>query len=112
MHLRSQGQNNAVANKVYDVFLSKTIHARFAVVFRRWKEKNVKSKHGKVALRTALKVKSSKSKKSIKSTQQPGNTTTTIETSKKRKEDEVVAPPDSNNCAKRAKHCTDNGGSG
>ena len=105
-------QNNAVANKVYDVFLSKTIHARFAVVFRRWKEKNVKSKHGKVALRTALKVKSSKSKKSIKSTQQPGNTTTAIETSKKRKEDEVVAPPDSNNCAKRAKHCTDNGVSG
>ena len=37
--------NTDTCNKVYDVFLTKTIHARFAVVFRHWKEANVKTHH-------------------------------------------------------------------
>ena len=33
------------SDEVYDVFLQKTIHVRFAVIFRCWKETNAK-KHG------------------------------------------------------------------
>ncbi len=47
------------SEKVYLIFLSKAIHARFAVVLRRWKEKNIK-KHGQVAFRTGLKAQNGK----------------------------------------------------
>ena len=45
--------NTKTREEVYGVFLTKTIHARCAVVFCLWKEKHV-HKHG-VALRTKLK---------------------------------------------------------
>ena len=45
------------ASEAYDVFLRKTIHARFAVVFCLWKEANVE-KNGQVSFRTKLKAQS------------------------------------------------------
>lgn len=51
--------NVETMNDVYDMIVPKAIHARFAVVFRRWKEKNC-SKLGDVALRTKLKAGSKK----------------------------------------------------
>eukprot|EP00581_Thalassiosira_minuscula_P014406 CAMPEP_0183732574 /NCGR_PEP_ID=MMETSP0737-20130205/38732_1 /TAXON_ID=385413 /ORGANISM="Thalassiosira miniscula, Strain CCMP1093" /LENGTH=54 /DNA_ID=CAMNT_0025965605 /DNA_START=184 /DNA_END=345 /DNA_ORIENTATION=+ len=44
--------------KVFGIVVSKTIHSRFAVVFRHWKEANVK-KNGQIAFRTKLKAQSS-----------------------------------------------------
>ena len=58
------------ASEVYDMFLQKTIHTRFAVMFCIWKEANVK-KNGQVAFRTKLKaqsaVNSDKKKRNIES---------------------------------------------
>ena len=42
-----------ISEKVYDLFLRKAIHARLAVVFRPWRESNVK-KHSQAAFRTKL----------------------------------------------------------
>ena len=50
----SHTNNIKAMNNVYNMFVPKAIHARFAVVFRQWKEKNC-SKLGDVALRTKLK---------------------------------------------------------
>ena len=50
---------DTTVKKVYDTFLTKTIHARFAVVFRQWKECNVKI-HGQLALRVMLKAQGAK----------------------------------------------------
>ena len=44
----------AAVKNIYDLFLTKTIHARFSVVFRQWKEANVKI-HGQVGFRPKLK---------------------------------------------------------
>jgi len=71
-------------NKVYDVFLTKTIHARFAVVFRHWKEANVKS-HGQVSFRDGLKAKSGMKTETTTTTTTTSNvnkTTTTTTTTK------------------------------
>ena len=46
--------SKSIASEVYSVVLTKTVHARFAVVFRFWKEQHVK-KNGNVALRVKLK---------------------------------------------------------
>ena len=51
---KQQSMCTVIASDVYDVFLRKTIHARFAVVWRHWKEANIK-KNGQVAFRTKLK---------------------------------------------------------
>ncbi|KAL7527064.1 hypothetical protein ACHAWF_006565 [Thalassiosira exigua] len=52
---RKQGyKDQEVCTKVYNVLVRKTTHARFAVVFRNWKEKHIK-KNGKVDFRTKLK---------------------------------------------------------
>ena len=75
------------ATEVYDTILSKAIHARFAVVFRHWKEANVK-KHGQVAFRTGLKARSKKAKAEASATAPKKNST------KKRKvtDDDYVKP--------------------
>ncbi|KAL7537398.1 hypothetical protein ACHAXR_010209 [Thalassiosira sp. AJA248-18] len=78
-------------NEIYDVFLSKTIHARFGVVFRHWKEGNVK-KNGNVAFRTKLKAQSAKTDtdtKQKKAAASPPKDTT----NKKRKKEETEAAP-------------------
>ena len=67
----------STAKSVYDKMLTKTIHARFAVVFRQWKERNVEKKN-QVAFRTKLKAqggKSSgdKSKSSVAATKKNGS---------------------------------------
>ena len=54
-----------IAASVYPVFLMKVVHARFAVVFRAWKEEHVK-KNGSVTLRMKPKVRSVKSGKGKK----------------------------------------------
>ncbi|KAL7549977.1 hypothetical protein ACHAWF_014997 [Thalassiosira exigua] len=53
----SSGSPNVI-ERVFTVVVRKAVHARFAVVFRRWKEANVK-KNGQLALRTKLKAQSS-----------------------------------------------------
>ena len=53
----------AATTKAYAILLPKVIHSRFAVIFRRWKEVNVKSKD-KIAFRTLRKVEESKKKES------------------------------------------------
>ena len=79
--------SKSAAAEVYDTILSKAIHARFAVVFRHWKEANVK-KHGQVAFRTGLKARSKKAKAEASATAPKKNGT------KKRKvtDDDYVKP--------------------
>ena len=55
--------NNAY-EEVYDIFMGKTTHMRFAAVFRWWKESNVK-KYGKIAFHPGLKAHGAKTKKSM-----------------------------------------------
>ena len=58
------------ASEVYDMFLLKTVHARFAVMFHHWKEANVK-RNGQVTFCTLLKTQSTiklKSSNNINST--------------------------------------------
>ena len=44
---------DAAVKKMYDIFLTKTIHAQFDIVFRQWKEASVKI-HGQVVFQTKL----------------------------------------------------------
>ena len=53
LHPHMKSFTTAVKN-IYDLFLTKTIHAQFAVVFLQWKEANVKI-HGQVGFRLKLK---------------------------------------------------------
>ena len=71
------------AASVYPVFLRKVVHARFAVVFRAWKEQHVK-KNGSVTLRQKLKVQSDKSGKGDKRQIPPEAVTPSDEGSKRR----------------------------
>ena len=57
--------NDTVCKEVFHMVVSKTVHSRFAVVFRRWKECNVK-KNGQVAFRIKLKATSGQSTKGKK----------------------------------------------
>lgn len=79
---RSLSTENAAS--VYQVFLRKTIHARFTVVFRAWKEQHVK-KNGSVTLRQKLKVQSDKSGEGKKRSLTPQAVTPGGECSKKRR---------------------------
>ena len=72
------------AASVYPVFLKKIVHARFAVVFRAWKEEHVK-KNGSVTLRQKLKVQSNKSGKGKKRQLPPEAVTPSDEGSKRRR---------------------------
>ena len=69
---------------VYPVFLRKVVHARFAVVFRAWKEQHVK-KNGSVTLRQKLKVQSDKSGKGTKRQLPQGAVTPSDEGSKRKR---------------------------
>ena len=62
---RKQSLCSDTASVVYDMVLRKTVHARFAVVFRHWKEANVK-RNGQVAFRTLLKAQSAAKSESSK----------------------------------------------
>jgi len=86
------------AAEVYDTILSKAIHARFAVVFRHWKEANVK-KHGQVAFRTGLKARSKKAETRATAPKKSGT--------KKRKVPEDYPTPSAADAAKSRKQRAD-----
>ena len=67
---RRQSLCTEIASEVYTVFLLKTIHARFFVVFRHWKEANVK-RNGQVAFRIKLKAQNSAKSKASKASSTP-----------------------------------------
>ena len=54
--------NHDMGKEVYTAVLQKAIHARFAVVYRQWKETNV-DKHSNVALRTFIRLSKKEKKK-------------------------------------------------
>jgi len=85
--------SQSAAAEVYNTILSKAIHARFAVVFRHWKEANVK-KHGQVAFRTGLKARSKKANAEAQSTHQRATTPKKSGTKKRKPvtDDDYVKP--------------------
>mmetsp|Transcript_4000 Transcript_4000/g.8864 ORF Transcript_4000/g.8864 Transcript_4000/m.8864 type:complete len:165 (-) Transcript_4000:188-682(-) len=70
-----------VVSQVYDTIVSKTVHARFAVVFRQWKEANVK-RNGQVAFRTKLKAQNTKTEK--KAVSSPASNSSIVSTPKRK----------------------------
>jgi len=79
-------KNIPLINKTYDIFVPKAIHARYGVVFKRWKTAFC-AKHGEVALRTKLKATAKQKKSEL-----------TAEAAKDRRDD-----IDEQHCAKKSK---------
>ena len=104
---RSLSTKNAAL--AYPIFLRKVVHARFAVVFRAWKEEHVK-KNGSVTLRQKLKVQSDKSGKGTKRQLPQGAVTPSDEGSKRRRAEwkSVTMPILKNELRKRKLRVTGN----
>ena len=85
---RKQSLCSDTAFEVYDMFLRKTVHGRFAVVFRHWKEANVK-RNGHVAFRTLLKAQSAAKSESSRNDNSSVHLATTVG---KRKEGPLSLP--------------------
>ncbi|KAL7547467.1 hypothetical protein ACHAWF_010769 [Thalassiosira exigua] len=90
---KQAGGDEEICKKVYSAFVRKTTHARFAVVFRNWKAKNIK-KNGKVDFRTKLKAGSSKncSKKEKAAGTKDGNVPADKTKGKKRSRSVALSP--------------------
>ena len=85
---RKQSLCSDTASEVYDMFLRKTVHARFSVMFRHWKEANVK-RNGEVAFCILLKAQSAAKSESSRNDNSTVHLATTVG---KRKEGPLSLP--------------------